>query len=130
MKVSNLLSALVAHNVSQAAIVHSLWPVFRVPDEFVDKIAEMQDEIETFTLGSMLIVEDHSAIGVLRSLADILATDKRKPNRPVVIKCWSGAGSADAASITLRIHEAIPIDTRRFQATDKHAARPIGIARY
>ncbi len=71
MKVSNLLSALVAHNVSQAAIVHSLWLVFRVPDEFVGKIAEMQDEIETFTLGSMHIVEDHSAIGVLRSLADI-----------------------------------------------------------
>jgi hypothetical protein len=78
----------------------------------------------------MLIVEGHSAIDVLRCLADIPATDKRKPNGPLIIRRWTGAGSADAASTILRIHEAIPVSPRRFKATDKHAARPIGIARY
>src|SRR6266849_8559519 len=89
----------------------------------------MQDETEMFTLRSTLIVEDHFAISVLRSLADILATDECEPYRSMVIQSRCCTGTTDAASVTLRIEKAIPIYAGRLETADKHAAGPIGIDR-
>ena len=82
MKIVDLLAVLVTHEVANAAVIHALRPVFRIPDDFVDEIAEMQDEAQPVLFGGALILEDHSPVGVLRAVVCVLATDEREVHRP------------------------------------------------
>ena len=68
----------IAHDVADLAIVHALRAIFRIPDHFVDEIAEMQHEAETILFGGALVFVDHPAIGVLRALIRVLAADERE----------------------------------------------------
>ena len=46
VEVAHLLAGLEAHDVAQAPVVHALRPVFRIPDDLVDEVAEVQHEVE------------------------------------------------------------------------------------
>src|SRR5581483_9613675 len=65
MEIVNLLTMFVAHDVTQPPVVHPLRPVFRVPDDFVDEIAEVQYETQSILLRRALIFKDHPAISIL-----------------------------------------------------------------
>lgn len=73
VKVGDLLTALVTDYVAKAAVVHTLRPVFRIPDNLVYEIAQVENKPERLGgLGSLIFI-DHSAKGALRSLIHILA---------------------------------------------------------
>ena len=76
--------------------------------------------------GSALVFEDHSAVGVLRALVRILATDKNKTNRSHVVHIGRGHCAAHAAATTFGIGEAVPVDTAGLEPAHQHAARPVG----
>src|SRR5258708_29440656 len=46
VKVPKLFAIRITNEVSKTAVVHPLRAIFRIPDEFVDKIAKMQHEAE------------------------------------------------------------------------------------
>src|SRR5215467_7013144 len=125
VKVLDFLASDVTNDVPQATVVHALGTVFWIPDEFIDEIAQVEHESQTIGLGGALVLENHSAIGILRSLGCILATHEGKSHRPRIIVGRRRDGSSQAASISVKVAEPIPVDMRRFQPTDKYAARPI-----
>src|SRR5215470_8000828 len=85
----------------------------------------MQYKSQLFGLGGALIFINHSAIGVLRSLVCVLTTYESKPHRPRIILCRRCDRPANAASVSLKIAEPVPVNMRRFQSPDKYAAGPI-----
>src|SRR5262249_22835965 len=85
----------------------------------------MQYKSQLFGLGGALIFINHSAVGVLCSLICILATYESKPHRPGISLFRRGDRPADAASVSLKIAEPIPVNMCRFQSPDKYAAGPI-----
>ena len=103
--------------------------VLRIPDQLVDEVAQMQNKAEPVLLRSVLILEDHSSVRVLRSEVCVLTTDEREVYRPGIIIGRRGDGAAEAAAGTLRIGKAIPIDLGRLQSSDQHATGPIRLRR-
>src|SRR5262249_26088812 len=78
VKVGNLFAALVPNNIPQPPVVHSLRPVLRIPDDFVDEVTQVKDKSQTIGGGCVLILENHAAERVLCALVGILTTDERK----------------------------------------------------
>src|SRR5262249_47190662 len=68
VKVADLFAVGVADDVSKPASVHSTGSVLRIPDDLVDKVAEVQHKRKLFGLRSSLVLPDHSPIGVLGTL--------------------------------------------------------------
>ena len=85
MEVPDLFAVRIADDVAQAPVVHTLRPILRVPDDFVDEVAEVQHEAEPILLGGALILEDHPPIGVLRAVVGILAADEREAHRSRIV---------------------------------------------
>src|SRR5450432_2479401 len=110
------------------AIVHALRAVFGIPDDLVDKIAQVQNETEPIVRGGTLVFEDHTAICALGALVCILTTDEGKAHGSRVAGRWCGDRSPDPAARPLPIREAVPIDTPRFQTGGEHPAGPVGIS--
>src|SRR5579864_7008906 len=57
MKVANLFAVRVADDISQAAVIHTLRSVLRIPHNFVDEVAEVQYETDSLRFGCTLILE-------------------------------------------------------------------------
>ncbi len=129
MEVSNLFAMLIANDVSQAAVVHALWAVFRIPDDLVDEIAEVKHEAELLVCRRALVFVNHAPIGILRTLIRILATDKCEARWARVDFCRRRDGAADAAAIAMRIDEAIPVDRCGSEAANEYARGPVRSSR-
>jgi len=78
VEVGDLLAMFVAHDVAQPPVVHPLRAIFRVPDDLVDEVAEMQHESEPICRSCMLVLDDHAPVRVLRTLIGVLAAHERK----------------------------------------------------
>ena len=117
VKIVNLLAMLVANDVAQFSIVHALRTIFRIPDDLVNEIAQVQNEIEPLVFGRAQVFEDHAPIRVLRALIRVLATDEGEPDRARIIVGRRRDGAADATAIAAAVAKAIPINPRRLQAS-------------
>src|SRR5205814_8584375 len=109
VEVVNFLSLRITNDFPHLAVVIS-GAVLRIPDQLVDEVAQVQNKAEPVLLRSVLILEDHSSVRVLRSEVCVLTTDEREVYRPGIILGRRGDGAAEAAAGTLRIGKAIPID--------------------
>src|SRR5579864_8890649 len=86
----------------------------------------MQHEPNSLRFGSVLILENHSAVRVLCSLVCILATYKYKTHGPSVVHVRRCNSPAHTAAETLGIGEAVPIHTAGLESSSQHAAGPVG----
>lgn len=73
----------------------------------VNKVAQVQHEIEPLEIGRSLVFENHSTIGILRALIYVLTAHERKSNRPCIV----GRGSGNIRYRIARSHAA----ARRYQ---------------
>src|SRR5262245_64353579 len=112
MVVRDLLAGRVAHDVDQAPVVHALRPVFRIPNDLVDEVTQMENEPEAIGLGRALIFVDHPSIGVLRALVYILTADECEPHRAVIVVRRRGDGATDTTSGPGFIRKAVPVLAR------------------
>ena len=91
VKVGDLLAVRVADNIQNAAVVHALRAVFRVPDDLVNEIAQVQYESEAVSRCGAFVVVDHAAISVLcalvgvRQLTNTKRTGRESPSAGAVI---------------------------------------------
>src|SRR6185369_5300921 len=97
----------------------------RIFDDLINEITEVEHETELIGGRRALILKDHPAIAVELAFIDILAADEGEIDRPWIVRQRRGDRPADAATVTLSIGEAVPIDARRLEMTDQHARRPI-----
>ena len=118
VEIVDLFAVRIADNIAEPPIVHALRPVFRIPDEFVDEVAEMQHKAEPIWFGGVLILVDHPSISILRSIVCVLATDKSEPDRSGIVIRRRSDGAANAAAESVCIGEAVPVNVRRLQAAD------------
>src|SRR3569833_341149 len=123
VEVGDLLAVLVAHDVAQPAVVHPLRAVFRIPDEFVDEVAQVQNETEPIGRGSFAVLEDHALVGVLGALIGVLTTYKREFHRARVVFRWSGESAANSTASSVGVGEPVPVLVSRLKSTNEAAAR-------
>ena len=67
-------------------------------DDFVNEIAEVEDESELVVGRGALVLEDHPAIGVELAFIDVLAADEGKIDGARVAVERRGDRAADAAA--------------------------------
>jgi hypothetical protein len=127
VEVAHFLAGLEAHDVAQAAVVHALRPVFGVPDDLVDEVAEVQHEVELTLGGAPFVLEDHAAIGILRALADVLAAHEREVHAACVGFPRRCLRSTDAAAVPGVVDEPIPVHGCRLQSRRENAAGPVSL---
>src|SRR5215813_3530497 len=130
VKIADLFSARVAHNVAQPPIVVPLRPVVWIPNDLIDEVAEMKDEVESFGLRGPFVLEDHAAVRVLRTLIDVLAAHKREARCVRVIAGRRSPRAAKATRETVIVDESIPVHPSWSEPTDERATRPIRFDRY
>ena len=116
MKIANLFAVFVVNDVAQTTVVDALRPVFRVPDNFIDEVAEVKHEPEAILFRSAFVLENHSPVRILSPLVRVLARDERKPHRSFVVIGWCRNGPADAAAVATHVSKAIPVRARRLQS--------------
>src|SRR6185503_13609605 len=114
MKVADLVAIGDARNFVDRAVVPSLHFI-RILDDFIDEVAEMQDEIEPTPRRRALIFEDHAAIGVELAFIDTLAADESEIDRAWIVRPRRGDGPANPAAVALGVGEAIPINAGRLE---------------
>src|SRR6476660_377399 len=111
-------------NVIDRAVVSRLHFV-GIFDDLIDEITEVENEPELIGGRRSLILKDHPAIAVELTFVEALAADEREIDRPWIVRQRRGDRPADAATVSLSIGEAVPVDARRLEMTDQHARRPI-----
>jgi hypothetical protein len=127
MEIAMLLAMRIAHEIADAAIVVALRAVFGIPDEFVDEVAEMQDEAQARVGRRVLVVVDHAPVGRLRAEVRVLARNEREAHGTRVVEGGRGQRAADAAAVAVGIGEAVPVLARGLEAADEHAAGPVRV---
>src|SRR5438309_8499478 len=65
MKIANLFAVFVVNDVAQTTVVDALRSVFRVPDNFIDEVAEVKHEPEAILFRSAFVLENHSPVRIL-----------------------------------------------------------------
>ena len=130
VEVADLFAVRVADDVADATVVHALRSVFWIPHNFIDEVAEVQHEANTICFGSALILENHSAVGVLRAVVGILATHESKADGSGVVHGGCCDGAADATAEAFGVAEAVPIHMAGFQTPHQHAAGPVRCRRH
>ncbi len=85
----------------------------------------MQHEAELVAFGLGFVLEDHPPIGVVGAGRLVLAAHEGKAHRARVIGRGRGARAADAASLALRVAEAVPIGGGRREPGGQHAHGPV-----
>jgi hypothetical protein len=128
VKILNLLAVRVSHQISHPPVVHALRAVFRIPNNFINEIAEVKHETELILLWRSLIFKDHPPIRVLRAIVRILAADKGKTYRSIIVFRRSRHRAPDPASKPFLIGKAIPVNGSRLKSSDKYATRPVGFS--
>src|ERR1041385_3555237 len=102
MKVANLLAGRVTYNVAQLTGV-ILRAVFGVPDDFIDKVAEMKHEPKLIVDRFLRIFPKHSTISIAGAGRHHLTTNEREIHRPSIVVCGSGNRTTDPAAETIFI---------------------------
>src|ERR1044071_4185514 len=82
-------------------------------DDLINEITEVENETELIGGRGALILKDHPAIAVELAFIHALATDEGEIDRPWIARQRRSDCPADAATVPLRIGEAVPIDARR-----------------
>src|SRR5207342_48301 len=98
-------------------------------DDLINEITEVENETKLIGGRRALILKDHPAIAVELAFIQALAADKGEIDRPWIVRQRRGDGPADAATVSLSIGKAVPVDVRRPEMTDQHARRPIRFRR-
>ena len=88
---------------------------------FVDEVSEMQDEPQAHIGRGVLILPDHTAIGILCALIHALARNESKSHRSRILDFRRRDGSADPAAIAVGINEAIPVNSVRLSSQPERA---------
>lgn len=107
----NLLAMRITDDISDLSVV-VLCSILRVPHDFVDEIAEMQNEAKPILVAGLFIFIDHSAVCILRAEIRVLAAYEGKSNRPWVVVRGCCDGSTHATARTVLIRKAVPINLR------------------
>ena len=98
-------------------------------DDFVNEIAEVEDESELVLWRGALVLEDHPAIGVELAFIDVLAADEGEIDGARVAVERRGDRAADAAAVPVGVGEAVPVGPRGLEATDEYPRGPVGSGR-
>ena len=110
----------------ELAIVSAVLHLVGVLHHFVDEIAQVQHETESFFGRGPLVFVDHLPVAVEGALGQALATDEGELRRARIVRCGRGQRTADATAVAFLIDEAVPIFAGRRQIADQHAAGPVG----
>jgi hypothetical protein len=129
VQIAELLAILIADGVANLAVVHPLRPVLRIPDDLIDEVAQVHDEVEALVGRRALVLPDHAAPGVLGAVIDALAGDEGEADLARVVRRRRRGGAADPAAEAIGAGEAIPVLAARLQAADHHAHRPVAVRR-
>src|SRR6185503_7652762 len=128
MKVPHLLAVRIAHDVAQAPpALDAARTVLRIPDDFVDEIAEVQYETELLGARTTQIFVDHTSIRVACALGYVLAADECEMSRSVVGVGGRGQRSTDTAGVARLLDESIPVLASRLQTRCEKSTGPIGL---
>src|SRR5271163_2887276 len=103
VKILDLLTVRVAHDVPQTPIVHALRTIFGIPDDFIDEIPEMKHESQLILLRDPLIFIDHASVRILCAVIRVLATDEGESYWSSVVLQGSCTSTADSAANSSRI---------------------------
>jgi hypothetical protein len=109
MEVLDPFAVRVSDDVAEAAVVHALRSILRIPHDFVDEVAEVQHEIEPIGGRGALVLENHPPECVLRALVDVLTADERKFHRAIGIVGRRRDRAADTAAISALVSETEPV---------------------
>src|SRR4051812_3439104 len=114
----------IADNLSNTPVV-VLLSVFRIPDQFINKISEMQDKAKPVSFAGALIFKDHAAISVHCSGVSILAAYECETSGSRIIICRGRDGAADPATEAFSVGKAVPVNVCWFQSSNQYTARPV-----
>src|SRR5262245_9069812 len=130
MEVTNLFAVSETDNVAKPPGVHALRPVFRIPDHFVDEVAEMQHKAELIFRRPLLVLPDHPAIGRRGALLYVLTAHKSEAHCPAILAGRRCDRAAHAAAKAVLVGKAVPVDARRFETCRQNAAGPVSLGGY
>src|SRR5262245_20185264 len=130
MEVTNLFTVPEADNVTQPSCVHALRPVFRIPDHFVDEVAEMEHEAEPIVCRLLFVLPNHPAIGRRCPLLYVLTAHESEAHSPAIFFVRRCDRAAHAAAEAMFVGEAVPVDVRRFETGCQHTAGPVHLGGY
>src|SRR5215510_960028 len=130
MEVTNLFAILVTNNVAQPPSVIALRSVFRIPDYFVDEVAEMEHEDESILRRPLLILPDHPAVGRRGALLHVLTAHESEAHDSVILVGRRRDRAAHAAAEAMLVSKAVPVDARRFETGCQHTAGPVRLGGY
>src|SRR5205085_10246338 len=88
-------------------------------DDLINEITEVENETELIGGRRAFILEDHPAIAVELAFIEALAADEGEIDRPRIVRQRRGDRPADAATVSLSVGEAVPVDARRLEMTDQ-----------
>jgi hypothetical protein len=110
MEVPMLLAVRVSNDVAQLARIHALRPIFRIPHDFVNEIAQVQHESQPVLGRSLPVLPYHAPVGDRRTLLHVLAAHKSETHRRGVLIGRRRNRAADSAAKALLVGKAVPID--------------------
>src|SRR5262245_31885976 len=67
VEIADLLAVGIPRHIEELAIEIALGPIFRVPDDLVDEVAEMQNEVDAILVRRALVFVDHPPVRVLEA---------------------------------------------------------------
>src|SRR5215510_14557554 len=125
MEVTNLFAILVTNNVAQPPSVIALRSVFRIPDYFVDEVAEMEHEAELIVSRPLFVLPDHPAVGRRGALLYVLTAHESEAHSSAIPVGRRRYRAAYAAAKAMFVCEAEPVDARRFETRRQNTAGPV-----
>src|SRR5262249_2285400 len=130
MEVTNLFAILVTNSCAQPPSVIALRPVFRIPDYFVDEVAEMEHEAELIVRRPLLVLPDHPAVSRRGALLRVLTAHESEARDSVILVGRRRDRAAHAAADAVLVSKAIPVDARRFETGRQDTAGPVRLGGY
>src|SRR5262245_44714244 len=130
MEVPNLFAVPVTDYVAQPPCVHALRAVFRIPDHFVNEVAEMEHEAELIFRRPLLVLPDHPAVGRRGALLYVLTAHESEARGSAILVGRRRDRAAHAAAEAMFVGEAVPVDARRFETRRQNAAGPVRLGGY
>src|SRR5262245_41776811 len=125
MEVTNLFAAAETDDVAQPPGVHALRPVFRLPDHFIDEVAEMQHEAELIVRRPLLVLPDHPAVGRRGAMLHVRTADEGEAHGPATLGGRRSYRAAHSAAEATLVGKAVPVNARGFKSRRQHTAGPV-----
>src|SRR5262245_65873859 len=124
MEVPNLFAVPVTDYVAQPPCVHALRAVFRIPDYFVDEVAEMEHEAELIFRRPLLVLPDHPAVSRRGALLRVLTAHESEARDSVVLVGRGRDRAAHAAAESAIVSKSVQVDARGLETGCQHRASP------